>query len=44
MKEKLIKVGKILALACMGWSWIGVGFTSAILFGEYSYPVEITEK
>lgn len=40
MKEKLIKVGKILMLACLAWPGIGVGYTSAIFFGEYAYPVE----
>ncbi len=40
MKEKLIKISKLLMLACMGWSWIGVGFTSFLYFGEYKYPSE----
>ncbi len=44
MKEKLIKISKLLMLACMGWSWIGVGFTSAFLFGEYEYPTKIQKK
>ncbi len=44
MKEKLIKVGKVLMLACMGWTWIGVGITSAIFFGEYPYPIKPLEK
>ena len=39
MKEKLIKVGKVLLTTCMLWgSWIGVGITSAFLFGECKYP------
>ena len=40
MKEKLIKVGKVLLTTCMLWGTsVGVGFTSAFFFGEYSYPV-----
>lgn len=44
MKEKLIKVGKVLMLTCMGWSWIGVGLTSLFLFGEYEYPTKTSEE
>lgn len=44
MKEKLIKISKLLMLACMGWSWIGVGYTSAFYFGEYAYPVDKSKE
>ncbi|MEY8322944.1 hypothetical protein AALB47_03360 [Lachnospiraceae bacterium 54-11] len=41
MKEKLIKISKLLMLACMTWgAGIGVGFTSFFYFGEYAYPTE----
>lgn len=41
MKEKLIKISKLLMLACMGWgAGIGVGYTSFFFFGEYKYPTE----
>lgn len=41
MKEKLIKVGKVLLTICTIWGTsVGVGFTSAIFFGEYEYPTE----
>ena len=39
MKEKLIKAGKVLLTTCMLWgAGGGVGFTSAIFFGEHEYP------
>lgn len=39
MKEKLIKVGKVLLTTCMLWgAGIGFGCTSAFFFGEYSFP------
>ena len=45
MKEKLIKISKLLMLACMTWGgWIGVGYTSAFLFGEYEYPTNTIKK
>ncbi len=45
MKEKLIKAGKVLLTTCMLWgAGIGVGFTSAFLFGEYKYPVNTIQK
>lgn len=45
MKEKLIKVGKVLLTTCMLWgAGFGVGFTSLFYFGEYEYPTEKIEK
>ena len=45
MKEKLIKVGKVLLTTCMLWgAGVGVGFTSLIFFGECDYPIETSDK
>lgn len=45
MKEKLIKVGKVLLTTCMLWgAGIGVGITSFLYFGEYEYPTDISKK
>ena len=45
MKEKLIKVGKVLLTTCMLWgAGIGVGITSAFYFGEYTYPTDTFDK
>ncbi len=45
MKEKLIKVGKVLLTTCMLWgAGVGVGITSLIFFGEYTYPDNLSKK
>lgn len=41
MKNWLVRISKPLLTTAMAFGfWIGVGITSAILFGEYAYPIE----